>query len=234
MSADNSAVGAAHAAPTVPRRSDGLSLASAIFAALCVLATYAAANYVREALELLDSYDGAWEFVFWAAIAASAILFVPAMRAIERARHGTAALNRGDLVEARVALAKSRENALLTLGWGTFLLIALGLIVFVLLNNVAVGKTFFLLPLMISKFGIILESFGINVFIFVVAEILVLILGLAVAIARLLPGAAGQPLRALATIYCDVFRGLPAVVTLYLVGFGLPLSGLPDYVMQPI
>ena len=234
MSVDNSVVGAAHAAPTVPRRSDGLSLASAIFAGLCVLATYATANYVRDALEFLESYHGSWELVFWGAIAASAILFLPSLRAIERARHGTAALNRGDLVEARVALAKSRENALLTFGWGTFLLIALGLIVFVLLNNVAVGKTFFHLPLMITKFGIILEAFGINVFIFVVAEILVLILGLAVAIARLLPGPAGQPLRALATIYCDVFRGLPAVVTLYLVGFGLPLSGLPDYVMQPI
>ncbi len=73
-----------------------------------------------------------------------------------------------------------------------------------------------------------------NLFIFVVAEILVLVWGLVVALARMLPGPAGQPIRALAIIYCDVFRGLPAVVTLYLVGFGIPISGLPDLIVPKI
>ena len=49
-----------------------------------------------------------------------------------------------------------------------------------------------------------------------------------------MPGPAGRPIRVLAIIYCDVFRGLPAIVTLYLVGFGLPLSGLPELVVPPI
>ena len=71
-------------------------------------------------------------------------------------------------------------------------------------------------------------------FIFVIAEILVLVWGLVVAMARLLPGPAGQPIRALAIIYCDVFRGLPAVVTLYLVGFGIPISGLPELIVPKI
>ncbi|TMJ39113.1 MAG: ABC transporter permease subunit, partial [Alphaproteobacteria bacterium] len=70
--------------------------------------------------------------------------------------------------------------------------------------------------------------------IFVIAEILVLVWGLAVAIARLMPGPAGQPVRMLAIAYCDVFRGLPAILTLYLVGFGLPISGLPDLIIPPI
>ena len=48
--------------------------------------------------------------------------------------------------------------------------------------------------------------------------------------ARLMPGPAGQPIRALAIIYCDVFRGLPAIVTLYLIGFGIAISGLPQLV----
>ena len=39
-----------------------------------------------------------------------------------------------------------------------------------------------------------------------------LIWGLIVAIGRLLPGLVGQPIRALCTIYCDVFRGMPAIV----------------------
>ena len=54
-----------------------------------------------------------------------------------------------------------------------------------------------------------------------------LVWGLVVAIARLMPGAAGQPIRVIATVYTDVFRGLPAIITIYLVGFGLPLTGLP-------
>ena len=60
-----------------------------------------------------------------------------------------------------------------------------------------------------------------------VAEVLVLVWGLVVAIARLVPGPAGQPIRAIATVYTDIFRGLPAIICIYLVGFGLPLTGLP-------
>ena len=73
-----------------------------------------------------------------------------------------------------------------------------------------------------------------NIFIFVVAEIFVLIWGLVVALARLMPGPAGQPIRALAILYCDIFRGLPAIVTLYLIGFGIPTSGLPDLIVPHI
>ena len=74
----------------------------------------------------------------------------------------------------------------------------------------------------------------VNIFVFVVAEILVLVWGLVVALARMMPGPAGQPIRALATFYCDVFRGLPAIVTLYLIGFGIPTSGLPDLIIPAV
>ncbi len=67
-----------------------------------------------------------------------------------------------------------------------------------------------------------------------IAEILVLMWGLFVALARLMPGAAGQPIRALATLYCDVFRGIPGIVTLYLIGFGIPTSGIPDLIMPHV
>jgi polar amino acid transport system permease protein len=49
-----------------------------------------------------------------------------------------------------------------------------------------------------------------------------------------MPGAAGKPIRALAILYCDVFRGMPAIVTLYLIGFGIPTSGLSDLIVPPI
>ncbi len=54
-----------------------------------------------------------------------------------------------------------------------------------------------------------------------------LIWGLIVAIARLMPGEAGRPVRLIATIYTDMFRGLPAIINIYLIGFGIPLTGLP-------
>ena len=44
---------------------------------------------------------------------------------------------------------------------------------------------------------------------------------------RSTPGRAATPLRWFAIAYVDLFRGLPAIVTIYLVGFGLP-QALPD------
>ena len=72
-----------------------------------------------------------------------------------------------------------------------------------------------------------MQGFKLNILIFIVAEILVLIWGLIVAIVRRLPGRAAAPLRWLAVAYVDIFRGLPAIITIYLVVFGLPLTQLP-------
>lgn len=76
----------------------------------------------------------------------------------------------------------------------------------------------------------ILSGLWLNVRILVVAEILVVVLGLLLALARTVPGPVALPLRAAATAYTDVFRGLPLIILLYLVGFGLPalrLRGTP-------
>ena len=49
-----------------------------------------------------------------------------------------------------------------------------------------------------------------------------LILGLVVALTRTLEGPALFPLRLIATVYTDVFRGIPTILLVYLVGFGVP------------
>ena len=216
-------------------RADGLAVASLLFAIVCVLAAIGTAGLVRDALAALGVYAMAWEFIFFLAIAATAALFWPALRALGFARRARAALAGDDIVEARIDTAAAREFAWLTFGWGVLVLIALTFVAFVLMNNVAVGKTFFLLPLMQQKWWIVTQKFLVtNIVIFVVAEVLVLVWGLIVALARLMPGPAGQPIRALAILYCDIFRGLPAVVTLYLIGFGIPTSGLPDLIVPHI
>ena len=65
-------------------------------------------------------------------------------------------------------------------------------------------------------------GFMINVKMMVIAEALVLVLALGVAIVRGLPGRAAGPPRALAIVYTDVFRGTPLILVAFLVGFGLP------------
>jgi len=77
----------------------------------------------------------------------------------------------------------------------------------------------------------ILQGLWLNLRVLVVCQILILILGLTLAAVRTLRGPVWFPLRALATGYVDLFRGLPLIIVLYLVGFGLPglrLAGIPN------
>lgn len=77
----------------------------------------------------------------------------------------------------------------------------------------------------------LLDGLWLNVRVLVVCQVLILIVGLALAAARSLRGPVWFPVRALAIGYVDLFRGLPLLICLYLVGFGLPglrLSGVPN------
>jgi polar amino acid transport system permease protein len=56
----------------------------------------------------------------------------------------------------------------------------------------------------------------------VIAEVLVLIFALAVAIIRGLPGRGTFPLRAFAVGYTDFFRGTPLILVAYVWGLGIP------------
>ena len=219
----------------IPNDATRISLAAVWFAGLCVVATFGATALVRVALRGLDFYGLAWEVLFGIVVLLSSLTFIPALRALRKATVARAAQTRNELAEMRIATSEARDSAWLTFGWGSFGLVALAFICFILTNDAAVGKTFFLLPLMSQKWWLVTKSFLLNnLFIFVIAEVLVLVWGLVVALARMLPGPAGKPIRALAIVYCDVFRGLPAVVTLYLIGFGIPISGLPDLIVPKV
>ena len=64
-------------------------------------------------------------------------------------------------------------------------------------------------------------GFKLNLKMMVVAEALVLVLALGVAIVRGLPGRGAAPFRGLAIAYTDVFRGTPLILVCFLIGFGL-------------
>jgi polar amino acid transport system permease protein len=65
-------------------------------------------------------------------------------------------------------------------------------------------------------------GFQINLKMMLVAEALVLVLALGLALIRGLPGPAAKPLRALAIAYTDFFRGTPIIIVAYFIGLGLP------------
>ncbi len=76
------------------------------------------------------------------------------------------------------------------------------------------------LPLVAGKFWV-------NVRLFLTAEVLILVWGLGLAVMRSLPGPVFTPVRLLATAYVDVFRALPGLLVIYLLGFGIPGLGIP-------
>jgi len=77
-----------------------------------------------------------------------------------------------------------------------------------------------------STFPGILHAFKLNVKIFLIAEVIILIVALGVAVIRSLPGPVFFPLRALAIVYADFFRGVPTVLVIVMLGFGAPALGL--------
>jgi polar amino acid transport system permease protein len=65
-------------------------------------------------------------------------------------------------------------------------------------------------------------GFQVNLKLMMVAEALVLVFALAIAVVRGLPGRGARPLRALMIVYTDFFRGTPLILVAFVVGFGLP------------
>jgi polar amino acid transport system permease protein len=70
--------------------------------------------------------------------------------------------------------------------------------------------------------SVIAAFFSITVRMFLVAEVLVLGFALLLAVVRSLPGAVFFPLRLLTIAYIDLFRGIPLLLVMFIIGFGLP------------
>ncbi|WP_446666760.1 amino acid ABC transporter permease [Flexivirga sp. B27] len=133
-------------------------------------------------------------------------------------------LGDGKLVPARRAAARGREDAAIGIGYGAAVIIIAAVMLLVLTNSGAVADTFLRVDAWRQSFDEVIHAFWINIWVAVVSFILVLIFGLVLAIMRMLPGRAGAPLRLIATVYCDVFRAIPAIVTVMLVAYGIPLA----------
>jgi len=72
----------------------------------------------------------------------------------------------------------------------------------------------------------ILRAFLINIQLFLIAEVLILVFGLVLAVLRSLRGPVFFPIRFLSTVYVDVFRAVPGILVIYILGFGIPGLGI--------
>jgi polar amino acid transport system permease protein len=93
-----------------------------------------------------------------------------------------------------------------------------------------VKKTFFDWGEFKASFPEIAHAFRLNVKIFCIAEVFILAIALLLAVLRSLPGPVFFPLRLIAVVYADFFRGVPTILVIAVLGFGAPalaLQGIP-------
>ena len=136
---------------------------------------------------------------------------------------GQPRLTRRQEYEARV-----RRRANLIAGSSTVLvLLALIILIPMAPGWEAVKKSFFNPEVFAKTFPGLLEAFLLDVAIFAWSAPLIAILGLAIALCRDARSPALYPLRLFGMVYTDVFRGVPVILVIYLIGFGIPGLGLP-------
>ena len=93
-----------------------------------------------------------------------------------------------------------------------------------------VRETYFSWDKAVDSFPAVLEGLWLNIRVMALCAVLIVALSLVIAIMRTVRGPVAFPLRLLGTVYVDVFRGLPLLLVLFLLGFGGPalnLTGLP-------
>jgi polar amino acid transport system permease protein len=97
-----------------------------------------------------------------------------------------------------------------------------------------VRQAFFDGDVFLETFPGLLEAFWLDVKILLWSTPLILIVSLLVALARNTRSAALFPLRAFAVIYTDVLRGIPVILLVFLIGFGVPALGLSREWANPV
>jgi polar amino acid transport system permease protein len=97
-----------------------------------------------------------------------------------------------------------------------------------------VRQAFFDGDVFVETFPGLLEAFWLDVQILLWSTPFILIVSLLVALARNTRSPALFPLRAFAVIYTDVLRGIPVILLVFLIGFGVPALGLSREWANPL
>ncbi|MCV6591562.1 MAG: amino acid ABC transporter permease [Silicimonas sp.] len=124
--------------------------------------------------------------------------------------------------------ARIRRRSALIAGGSTALVIAAVLLLVPMAPGwPAVKKSFFNADVFAKTFPGLLDAFLWDVAIFLWSAPLIFALGLLIALARDARSPALYPVRLFGVLYTDIFRGVPVILVIYLIGFGIPGLGLP-------
>jgi polar amino acid transport system permease protein len=85
-----------------------------------------------------------------------------------------------------------------------------------------VQESFFSWEVAVQAWPRVLDGLLLNLRVLAVSAVLVVLFGLLLAVMRTLKSPVFFPLRVFAKGYVDLFRGMPLIIVLYLVGFGIP------------
>jgi polar amino acid transport system permease protein len=129
----------------------------------------------------------------------------------------------------RQAYEQRLRRRSITIAAGSTLAVVLAVVLLVPLAPgwEAVKRSFFNGEVFAKTFPGLLDAFVMNVAIFLWCAPIIAVLGLVIALCRDVRSPAFYPLRLFGAIYTDVFRGLPVILVIYLIGFGVPGLGLP-------
>ncbi len=120
-----------------------------------------------------------------------------------------------------------RRSSLIAAASTLIVLVALVVLVPMAPGWEKVQKSFFNGAVLAKSFPKLLDAFKINLMIFAWSAPAIAVLGLLIALARDAKSPALFPLRIFGAAFTDVFRGVPVILTVYLIGFGIPGLGLP-------
>jgi polar amino acid transport system permease protein len=98
----------------------------------------------------------------------------------------------------------------------------------------AVKETFFNWDEAVAAWPSLVDAFVLNIKIFLVAEACILVLALLIALGRGLRSPVALPIRILCTVYVDFFRGVPTILVILLLGFGVPALQLTGVTNSPV
>ena len=123
---------------------------------------------------------------------------------------------------------KQRRRSILVAALSTiFVIVAIVIFVPMTPGWEKVQKSFFNGVVLSKTFPKLLNAFTVNIMIFAWSAPAIAVLGLMIALARDAKSPSLFPLRIFGAAFTDIFRGVPVILTVYLIGFGIPGLGLP-------
>ena len=133
-------------------------------------------------------------------------------------------------IEVSRRLERARRNRKNGLIAALSSVLVIGTLVLILVTSpgwISLRDTFFKWAYGVEILPKVILGFTTNITLTFIAGTSVAILGLCLALVRTSRSPALTPFRALATVYVDVFRGIPMLLVILLVGFGVPALQIP-------